>query len=263
MTDKNAIRFLYHDRAIIIAETSKRYLVVGDLHIGFEEKFKTAGISLPPRIDKLTSELRQLITSHKITDLLINGDVKSGTDRITRFEWENVPKFFDSMASLCKVSVIPGNHDGGLSHLVPSEVEILDSNGILVSNTLIMHGHTRPLPKFRDCSLLVMGHVHPIFQKKGNPLSGQPVWVFMKVKRENVFGEALTQEDSRKGEDLELVLMPSFNLDLIVAGFAADAARQERKIAPTLRSLKHVSEAMVTTLDGDLIGDASLLPNII
>lgn len=235
---------------------------MGDLHIGFEEKFRGSGISIEPRIDKMVNELSELIEKEKITDLLINGDVKSGTDRITKSEWENVPKFFERMTSLCRVSLIPGNHDGGISHLTPPNVSLLDSNGVLISNALILHGHTRPLAKFHDCRQIIMGHVHPIFQKKGNPLSGQPVWVLLRLKKSSIFKEALSSLDD-KGDDLEIILMPSFNLELVVSGFALDAARAERKIAPLLRDLRGVSEAMISTLDGDLIGDASLLPNII
>jgi uncharacterized protein len=237
-------------------------LIVGDLHIGFEEKFRGSGISIEPRIDKMTDELSELIEKEKITDLLINGDVKSGTDRITRSEWENVPKFFERMTSLCRVSVIPGNHDGGLSHLTPPNVLLLDSNGALISDVLILHGHTRPLAKFQSCKQIIMGHVHPIFQMRGSPLSGQPVWVLLRVKRCSIFTDMLSSEDETQS-DLEVILMPSFNLELVVSGFAIDAARAERKIAPLLRDLKGVSEAMITTLDGDLIGDSSLLPNII
>lgn len=258
------LKVLYKSRAIVLTEESqkKRYLIVGDLHIGFEEKFRGSGISIEPRIDKITDELSELIEREKVTDLLINGDVKSGTDRITRSEWENVPKFFDKMTKLCQVSVLPGNHDAGLEHLLPQSVSLLDSNGILISNILILHGHTRPLLKFRSCKQMIMGHVHPIFQKRGSPLSGQPVWVLLRIAKSRIFKEILSS--SSEGENsLEIILMPSFNLELVVSGFALDTARQERKIAPVLRDLEDVSEAMITTLDGELIGDASLLPNII
>ncbi len=250
---------------MIIAEQSRHYLVIGDLHIGFEEKFRVSGISIQPRLDKLIGELSELISEHKVTDLLINGDVKSGIDRISKYEWENVPKFFEKMTNLCQVSVIPGNHDAGLQHLIPPDVNVLDSNGIMISKILILHGHTRPLPKFQDCEQLVMGHVHPIFQRRGSPLSGQPVWVFVRARGNQIFKGGLSHEDSisRNQDTLEIILMPAFNLELVVAGSAMDAARQERKIAPILRSLKSVSEAMIMTLDGDLIGDVSLLLNVL
>ena len=258
------LEILHKNRAIILIERNRRHLIVSDLHIGFEEKFRAAGISIQPRIDKLSAELEELVKSHEITNLLINGDVKSGTDRITKYEWENVPKFFERMTNLCHVSVIPGNHDSGLQHLLPPTVTLLDSNGEMISDTLILHGHTRPLLKFQNCKGLIMGHVHPIFQRKGSPLSGQPVWALLRANRNEIFKGRLDSNDSsRETDDLEIILMPAFNLELVVAGFAVDTARQERKIAPVLRYLKNVPEALITTIDGDLIGDASLLANVL
>lgn len=266
------IRILYKNRAIIVSDLRKRYLIVGDLHLGFEERFRGAGIAIESKIDKLVTELGDLIEREKVTDLVVNGDVKSGTDRITKSEWDNVPKFFEKMARLCQVSVVPGNHDGGLQHLIPEKVTLLDSNGVLISNILILHGHTRPLPKFeRACEQMIMGHLHPIFQRKGSPLSGQPVWVFLKVRRNFIFKESLPRQDETSGseevggnDDIRITLMPSFNLDLVVAGFAVDADRQERKIAPILRDIEgHILEAAVITLEGDLIGDTSLLTSIL
>jgi uncharacterized protein len=263
-SDLSQIEILYKSRAIILREGKERHLVVSDLHIGFEEKFRVAGISIHSSIDKLCTELGKLIEKHKITNLLINGDVKSGTDRITKYEWENVPKFFERMSNICQVSAIPGNHDGGLQHLVTPAVTILDSNGVMISDALILHGHTKPLAKFQNCKLLIMGHVHPIFQRKGSPLSGQPVWVFLRANKKEIFKESFSRENSIDiHDDLEIILMPSFNLELVVAGFAVDTARQERKIAPVLRYLKNVQEAMVTTIDGDLIGDSSMLESVL
>jgi putative SbcD/Mre11-related phosphoesterase len=262
--NQNPVEILYKSRAIVIQENNQRYLVVSDLHIGFEEKFRIAGISIQSKIDRLALELEQLIEQYKICNLLINGDVKSGTDRITRYEWENVPKFFERMMKCCHVSVVPGNHDGGLHHLLPPEVTIHDPNGVMVSNILILHGHTSPLAKFRACEKLIMGHVHPIFQRRGSPLSGQPVWIFLRTTRKDIFKESLPAIDPNEpSRDLEIILMPSFNLDLVVAGFAIDTAKQERKIAPVLRYLKNIREALITTLDGDLIGDASMLEDVI
>jgi uncharacterized protein len=249
----------------------KRYLIVSDLHIGFEERFRGAGVSLEPQIKGMIQEISQMVEDHKVTDLLINGDVKSGVDRILPSEWENVPKFFETMLAMCRVSVIPGNHDGGLKHLLPSGVELLDSGGTMISGNLIMHGHTRPLSKFHDCKRLFIGHVHPIYQKKGSPLSGQPVWVFFKADREEIFRTTPRKNSKDEADitnrpssnDLSVIVMPSFNLELIIAGYATDAAKQERKIAPILRDLKNTNEAMITTLDGELIGDRSLLPNVL
>ena len=245
----------------------RRYLVVSDLHIGFEEKFKRAGISIESNVSSMAEELQELISRNKVTNLIIDGDVKSSTDRISRSEWENIPRLFSRLPSSCDVSVVSGNHDAGLSHLIPKQVELIDVNGVMIDRNLVMHGHTRPLPKFSDCKRLIIGHLHPIYQERGNPMSGQPVWVVSRILKKRIFENVLQTEMSGQHDNssslLEVIIMPSFNKDLVVAGFAGVAARQERRVAPILKELKSAEEAMVVTLNGEIIGDSSLLPRIL
>lgn len=244
----------------------RRYLLVSDLHIGFEEKFKRVGISIESNVNSMAEELEAVIQKNNVTNLLIDGDVKSSTDRISKSEWENIPRLFSRLSSKCEISVVPGNHDAGLNHLLPKEVELMDVNGIMLDQNLVMHGHTRPLPKFSDCKRLIIGHLHPIYQERGHPMSGQPVWVISRIQRKKIFENVLEVEDDQDGNLqslLEVIIMPSFNKDLVVAGFAGDAARQERRVAPILKELKTANDALVVTLNGEIIGDSSLLPRIL
>jgi hypothetical protein len=207
-------------------------------------------------------ELESLIDDNGVTDLIVNGDVKSGIDHILESEWDNVPRFFSRISKHCRVSVVPGNHDGGLSNLLPDSTVLQDINGILIDDTLILHGHTRPLIKFKDCRRIITGHIHPIFQKNGSPLSGQPVWVFLKVQKKLVFREMLEQ-DVDVNSMFEVVVMPSFNRELSSAGFHTEDGREERKGSSLARDLKLAEEAVVVTLNGEIIGDRSLLPSLL
>jgi len=259
------IKTLFEKRAVLLEpdmnqEQFQPYgttLVVADLHIGFEEKFKSSGINIESNVEKMAEELEALIDETKAKNLVIAGDVKSGIDRILQSEWENVPRLLGRLSRKCRVTVVPGNHDGGLQNLVPDFVEIADINGVVVGDTLIFHGHTRPLPKFRDCARILMGHVHPIYQKRGSPLSGMPVWAFVRLSKKALFPGII--ED---GSMMEVVVMPSFNYDLMISGYAADELRSERRLSPMVRELKSAPEAIITTLNAELIGDASLLSAI-
>jgi putative SbcD/Mre11-related phosphoesterase len=260
---------LYKDRSSLIVErpASKTngheimtHLVVSDLHIGFEEKFRSVGVRINPSIEKLSNRLSQLILTNRVNSLVINGDLKSSTDRISREEWENVPRFFDKLPPEVHVTLVKGNHDGGIEHLLPKSVKVVDSGGVMIEDILIMHGHTRPQQRFRNSTKLMMGHIHPIYQRKGSPISGQPVWVFALTSKESVFGENMKAEErENRVDDFELIVMPSFNEDLTVAGFANETAREERRTAPLIKNLQNVKQGIVVTLDGDLIGDASLI----
>jgi uncharacterized protein len=261
------LRTLFEKRAVSLEpETASeqelgRFIVITDLHIGFEEKFKASGVNIISNTESMEAEIERIIQVTNSDNLVIAGDVKSGTERIFQSEWENVPRFLTKLSKVSHVTIVPGNHDGGISYLLPDSAQVTDINGLLVSDSLILHGHTRPLIKYKDCKRLIMGHVHPVFQKRGSPLSGQPVWAFLKVRRKAIFKELV--EDTDMESLMDIIVMPSFNLDLASTGYAIEAAQSERRLSPIVRELRSAEEAIVTTLSGEVIGDAGILPNIL
>jgi uncharacterized protein len=260
------IRTLFEQRAVALEPGALEgeilppgpTLVISDLHIGFEEKFKSSGVNIESNIDKMATELEALIDQTRAEALVIAGDVKSGIDRILQSEWENVPKFLNRISKKCRVTIVPGNHDGGLQNLLPDSVQLADINGLAIEDTLIIHGHTRPLSKFKDCTRLIMGHVHPIFQKRGNPLSGSPVWAFVRLSKKAIFPDILGDE----GSMMDVIVVPSFNSDLTVSGYFGEEINSERRQSPIVRELKTAPEAIITTLNAEVIGDAALLPSV-
>lgn len=260
------IKTLFEKRAVVLEpdlapEQSSSFditVVVADLHIGFEEKFRTSGINIESNAQKMASDLEEMIEENHASSLIIAGDVKSGVDRILQSEWENVPRLLNRLSKKCKVTIVPGNHDGGIQNLVPESVEVGNINGTVAGDTLIIHGHTRPLPKFKDCNRILMGHVHPVYQRRGSPLSGMPVWIFARLTRKSLYPELISDNSSM----VEIVVIPSFNYDLTVSGYAADEIRVERRVSPLVRVLKTAPEAIITTLNAEVIGDAALLQSI-
>jgi putative SbcD/Mre11-related phosphoesterase len=261
------LRTLFEKRALSLEpETTSendlgRFIVITDLHIGFEEKFKASGVNISSNIESMEAEIGTILRDSNSDSLVIAGDIKSGTERIFQSEWENVPRFLTKLSKMCRITIVPGNHDGGISYLLPDSVQLADINGFLLSDSLVMHGHTRPLIKYKNCKRLIMGHVHPVFQKRGSPLSGQPVWAFLKVRRKAIFRELV--EDQDLDSLMDVIVMPSFNLDLASTGYAIEAAQSERRLSPIVKELRLAEEAIVTTLSGEVIGDAALLPNIL
>ncbi len=240
------LEILYPHPALKLTEAGEDYLVVSDLHIGFEQRFNREGFNITPSTDKMLQTLTELIQQHKPDRLLILGDVKSGFSKISRDEWEHIPKFMEKITTLVEISVIPGNHDGGLTPLLPREVK-LESKEILTNDTGFLHGHTHPSRRLQGAKRLVMGHIHPSYSRKGNPLSGRPVWLTLKAKKKLIF------DDFEDDDLLEVWVMPSFNTELSATGLTV---YRERIISPLLRKIDgNVAEALIITLDGSIIGD--------
>jgi hypothetical protein len=239
--------------ALLCTHDRRRYLIVTDLHLGFEANLAQAGVHLRPTFAPLLDELRGLVRTHQPHELVILGDVKASTERFSAVEWELVPRFFAELLRHCPVSVIPGNHDGALEFLVPSQVQLLAPRGLLLGRTALLHGHTRADPGLASADRFVIGHAHPVYSRRGSALSGQRVWVRLRAPRACLYEEATGS--------LEIVVMPVFNRELALSGMAA---LRSEPASPILRRIAgKVDEAAIITLDGTVVGGLEALQYVL
>ena len=235
----------------LVLENGQRSLVVTDLHIGFEASMISNDINVQPEdmIRDIHSSLESLIESEKPDNLILLGDIKSGIDSISKIEWQMVPMFFE-IGKKINTLVIPGNHDGNLSRLVPDYVTMTGPSGLVIEDTLLTRGHTMPSENFAQVNRIVMGHLHPVYFQEGSVLDGHRLWISIKTEKKNIF-------PSSKGE-LEIIIIPSFNRYF----YATHKRHHKKSISPILERVKDYS-AKIVTLDGSIIGDESILKNII
>ena len=235
----------------LILEDIKRYLVVTDLHIGFENTLAANDIFVEPTtiINEYTDEIISIIKSEKPDSLVLLGDIKSGIDSISKIEWKTVPLFFD-IAKKIDTIVIPGNHDGNIQKLLPDNVRVTSSSGIVIEDVLLTHGHTMPTENLSNVNKIIMGHVHPVFFSEGSVLDGQRVWVSLKTEKRKIF-------PSLQGE-IEIIIVPAFN-----KYFYANKKRYKKSISPIIERIEKAYSAKIVTLDGSIIGNEALLENVI
>lgn len=231
-------------------EDTKRHLVVTDLHIGFENTLAANDIYVESTtiVQETLSELRSIIKSEKPDSLILLGDIKSGIDSISKIEWQAVPLFFEISKEIDTV-LVPGNHDGNIQRLLPENVRVASSLGIIIEDTLLTHGHTLPSENFSHVNKIIMGHVHPVFFSEGSVLDGQRVWISLKTERRNIF-------PSLQGE-IEIIIVPTFN-----KYFYASHKKYKKSISPIIDRVKGSHSAKIVTLDGSIIGNESLLENV-
>jgi metallophosphoesterase superfamily enzyme len=109
------------------------------------------------------------------------GDVNHTIARAKIEEWKDVPEFFKEVSKKVKsIKIMPGNHDGDLKPLIPSNVEILPSSGIVAQeNIALIHDHAWPSLKLLKCKGLIMEHTHPVvaFKDAFDFRSFRQVWV--------------------------------------------------------------------------------------
>ena len=235
----------------LMLEGTDRYLVVTDLHIGFENTLAANDIFVDPTkiIYESLEELRTIIKSEKPDSLILLGDIKTGIDSISKIEWQAVPSFFEIAKEIDTV-LIPGNHDGGIQKLLPNNVKLTSSSGIVIEDALLTHGHIMPSENLSHVNKIIMGHVHPVFFSEGSVLDGQRVWVSMKTEKRKIF-------PSLQGE-IEVIIVPTFN-----KYFYASRKRYKKSISPIIERIKESYSAKIVTLDGSIIGNESLLERVI
>lgn len=246
---------MLHPSPALLLEADQKYLVVSDLHIGFESELNARGINISSDtyVEEMLDELSSIIKKEKTDAIILLGDIKSSVHTITRAEWKNIPEFLQQLSKMVKVFLVPGNHDGNIRHLVPRNVSMMSGKGMMLDDTLLAHGHTMPSKTGLSINRIIMGHVHPVFLRQGSAVSGQRVWIYLKVGKHNLFSKSRGQMD--------IVVLPSFNKYFY---YSMQSSRYRKSISPILKKVtENVEKAIVLTLDGSIVGNESLLEQII
>ena len=244
-------RIIESEPAMILQE-QKKHLIITDLHLGLEGNLSLNKVFVEKNVTvkKTIIEIEKLLEITKPDSLILLGDIKSGIKSITKTEWESIPMFFDKLKNRVNLILVPGNHDSNIEKLVPKEVNIASPKGIIIDEILFTHGHTLPTENYSNISKIVMGHLHPVFFQKESIINGKRVWISIKCNKDEIF-------PSQTG-DIELIIIPAFNKYFHMA----KKKFYKKSISPIIEKI-NTSNAKIITLDGTIIGDEKLLPNLI
>jgi putative SbcD/Mre11-related phosphoesterase len=249
---------IHSKAALLIDEDIKRqrYVVISDLHIGFESHIYSRGIAFDEKIffDEMIQELSDLIKSNRAQAVILLGDLKSTVGSISRQEWQKIPRFFKLLSEITDIYFVPGNHDSNIRFLMPENINVMSSKGMVLDDTLLVHGHTMPTTARSYIKKIVMGHIHPVFLRHNSVINGQRVWIYLKIIKEAIF-------PGSQGT-LDLVILPAFNRYL----YAINERRYTKSISPIIdKAIKSnaVQQALIVSLDGSIVGDIETLLKII
>ena len=237
----------------LILEGKKKSLIVTDIHIGFENSLASNEIFIGKNstINETIQELSEIIDAENPDSVILLGDIKSSIKSISRNEWNEVPMFFEKIREKCDVILVPGNHDANIQRLVPDNISMISSTGMVEENVLLTHGHTMPSENFSHVDKIIMGHIHPVFFQEDSVINGQRVWISIKTEKENIF--------PNKSGELEIIIIPSFNKYF----YATHRKKYKKSISPIIDKIKTVSSARIVTLDGVIIGNESIIDQVI
>jgi putative SbcD/Mre11-related phosphoesterase len=240
-------------KPVMILEGQKKNLIVTDIHIGFESSLASNDIFIGKNssINETIEELSSIIDSEKPDSVILLGDIKSSIKTISKSEWSEVPLFFEKIKQKCDVVLIPGNHDANIQRLVPENISMISSAGMVLENILLTHGHTMPSENFSHVDKIIMGHIHPVFFQEDSILNGQRVWISIRTEKQNIF--------PNKSGEIEIIIIPSFNRYF----YATHTKKYKKSISPIIEKIKQISSARIITLDGTIIGDESIINQVL
>lgn len=241
----------------LVSSSGEKYLIVSDIHIGWEEGLRKAGLAvdLSDTVMEMAEVLLNVQRKTGISNLIILGDLKSSTSVITKSEWYNVPRFIRALEKSFTIFIIPGNHDGKLSYLLPLNSNLLLPSGLRIDDVLLIHGHTRPKIT-SSINRIIAGHLHPVLKKDGSILNGSKVWLKL----------VLSKNISRHNENhverkLEVIILPHFNelIDYYSHSSKSKVGPSDKSKLPFLDLMLckqhwNLSEGYMFSTDGTLVG---------
>jgi uncharacterized protein len=146
----------------------EKILVLGDLHLGWEESLNQQGIFVPRRqFEEITKDLNKVfeeIDKNKwiINEIVVLGDLKHEFGEISEQEWREVKGILDIFKTKAeKVILVKGNHDTVLGPIAErKELKVVDY--CIRENICFAHGD-KIFPEFLDkkIKIIVLGHRHP------------------------------------------------------------------------------------------------------
>jgi metallophosphoesterase superfamily enzyme len=234
----------------------KKFLVISDLHLGAETEIIKKGINIDSRdvYRDLLREIEELKALHSFNGIIILGDLKSSIIHITKNEWETIPLFLKELSSDMDIFLIPGNHDVNINLLVPEPVIVCKSSGLVIDDILLIHGHTIPEKTQVNINKIIMGHIHPIFINSNSVVHGKRLWIYLKVKKESIFGLKTTGIT-------EIIIIPTFNKYF----YSLSYQKESKSISPLIRQLiknDAILSGLLFTLEGSLIGETQEIKNL-
>jgi uncharacterized protein len=147
-------------RDLALYVPKKSLLIIGDLHIGYEESLNKQGVLVPRFAFKDLLLRLEKVLDKKYDTIVVNGDIKHEFGQISSQEWRETLKILDLLLSHTrKVILVKGNHDTIIGPIANKRnVKIV--NSYKAGDIFILHGDNLvDIPK--EAKTIIIGHEHP------------------------------------------------------------------------------------------------------
>lgn len=215
------------DTPALLIEGKKTHICVADLHIGIEVQLRLGGFNIPSQTPKMQASLEEL--SSKGENLLILGDLKHRIPSVGYRENKEIGPLMERLGECYEsVTLVSGNHDGGIASVLPKSVRAVSGRGVRLEDVGAFHGHIWPSESVMEAQSVVMGHTHPsvLLMDSMGAKTNEKCWVRARFEKKTVA--------ERYGHcPKEIVVVPAFNP--LLTGTPLNSRRQPM-IGPLFRN---------------------------
>ncbi len=193
----------------------KNILVVGDLHLGYEEVLNNSGILVTRKMfsemidyfDSVFLELKRREKEdgkdRKVNEIILLGDVKHGFGKGNKQEWNDVLELFDYFIekNVKKIIVVKGNHDNYIKNIAGKR-NVYVRDCYIISGIGFCHGNKRfDELEEKDVKMWIIGHGHPAVRLRDK--NKEELYKCFLIGKYKVKGRG-------SGNTKEVIIVPSF-----------------------------------------------------
>lgn len=185
-------------KCLLIEHVGKKILVVGDLHLGFDEMLVEAGnfaVKKGYMFKEMIKEFDKIFEkTGKVDEIVLLGDIKHDFGKISKQEWQDILKLIDYLKNKCNnITVIFGNHDNMIGPIM-NKRKIKVKKFYIVGRYFLAHGDKNYSEMWdKKIKNIIVGHGHPAVRLKEG----------VKVEKYKCFLEG-------KYEGKNFIVVPSF-----------------------------------------------------
>jgi len=151
-----AVVTLARERAV------ERALVVADYHAGIEAGLRyERGVELESAAPDRRERVLDLLDRTGAERLVVLGDLAHRIGTPEGVEGEELDALVAAVTDRVPMTLVPGNHDGGLAEAYGDRIEVVDGDGARYGDVAFLHGHRWPAPELLGADVLCVGHEHP------------------------------------------------------------------------------------------------------
>ena len=154
----------YIGKTLLIEESGRKILAIGDLHLGYEEVLSRGGVFVARQLFKesLTYLDKVFEKVGRVNEVVLLGDVKHEFGKIMSQEWKEVVDLIDYLSEKCsKIIIVKGNHDKIIGPIAEKkQIEVVDY--YFFEGFCFLHGDGDFLEIHdKRITCWIMGHAHP------------------------------------------------------------------------------------------------------